>query len=364
MSGKPFLLKPAGKDYLWGGNRLNEEFGKGIPMKPLAETWECSTHPDGPSTVAGGEFDGMTLRNVLKAHPEFIGSKFADPESADPQSAGSKFAVLQSQSADLKSADLQSVASNAGSEGELPILIKLIDAKQNLSVQVHPDDDYARKNENGSLGKTEMWYVLDADEDAYLIHGFCRDMNRETLRRSLQDGSVENYLRKIRIQKGDVFFIEPGTIHAIGAGALIAEIQESSNITYRLYDYNRRDKNGNLRELHIEKSLEMVNFRKNPPTRQQLREQISVPGCDTELLCRCEYFLVERMQINTELSQAPIDLPANSDSFRVLLCTDGSGKIKDGDGESLNFVRGDCIFVPAGSVGLKIDGKAELLWVK
>ena len=191
---KPFLLKPAGKDYLWGGSRLNDDFSKGIDMEPLAETWECSTHPDGQSLVANGEFDGMLLSDVLKAHPAFLGTH---PEAT----------------------------------GELPILIKFIDAKQDLSVQVHPDDAYAFARENGQKGKTELWYVLDASKDAKLIYGFSHDIRPEVLRNSLYRGDVEKYLQKVPIHKDDVFFIEPGTVHAIGAGTLIAEIQESSNLT-------------------------------------------------------------------------------------------------------------------------------------
>ncbi len=146
---KPFLLKPEGKDYLWGGNRLNDDFSKKINLYPLAETWECSTHPDGPSQVASGEHRGEFLESVLKQHPEYLGT-------------------------------------HPRIKGELPILIKFIDANQDLSVQVHPDDSYAMEHENGSLGKTELWYVLDAAEDTKLIYGFNRDMGKDMLRISLE----------------------------------------------------------------------------------------------------------------------------------------------------------------------------------
>jgi len=204
LKAKPFLLKPAGKDYLWGGSRLNDDFAKSIEFTPLAETWECSTHPDGPSIVVSGEFSGEQLASVLKKHPEYLGTH---PCTSD----------------------------------ELPILIKFIDAKNNLSVQVHPDDDYAREYENGSLGKTEMWYVLDAEKDAQLVYGLYRDMDKDKLRDSIQKGTLEKYLQKVPIKKDDVFFIEAGQVHGIGAGTLIAEIQENSNLTYRLYDYGRTD---------------------------------------------------------------------------------------------------------------------------
>ena len=231
---KPFLLKPAGKDYLWGGNRLQTEFNKELPLEPLAETWECSTHPAGPSIIASGIYEGMSLTQLLAEHPEFLGT-------------------------------------HPGAEGELPILIKFIDAKKDLSVQVHPTDEYAREHENGQLGKTEMWYVMDAAPDAHLIYGFYHDIEKPQLKESLENGTVEKYLQKIKIQKDDVFLIEAGTVHAIGAGALIAEIQENSNLTYRLYDYNRLDKNGKRRELHIKKALEVANLKGSAEPRQPLR---------------------------------------------------------------------------------------------
>ena len=216
LKSDPFLLRPAGKDYLWGGNRLNDDFSKNINMQPLAETWECSTHPDGPSIVASGRYEGKTLREVLKMHPEYAGT-------------------------------------HPACENGLPVLIKFIDAKRDLSVQVHPDDDYARTHENGSLGKTEMWYVLDAARDASLVYGFLYDMDPSVVRRSIENGTIEKYLQRVKVRKDDVFYIEAGTVHAIGAGALIAEIQENSNVTYRLYDYGRTDKNGKQRPLHIDR---------------------------------------------------------------------------------------------------------------
>lgn len=329
---KPFLLKPAGKDYLWGGNRLNDDFSKGIELLPLAETWECSTHPDGPSIVASGEYTGQSLVDVLKEHPEFLGSHPLMAESAK--------------------------------RGELPVLIKFIDAKKDLSVQVHPDDAYAMKNENGSLGKTEMWYVMDAAKDAELIYGFYRDIDKETLRKSLQEGSVEKYLQKIKIKKDDVFFIEAGTVHAIGAGALIAEIQENSNLSYRLYDYNRVDKNGKKRELHIDKALDVVSVKRSAEPRQPLRVLHYKRGAASEFLCRCKYFQVERQIINTERCRSMAEFQTDGNSFQVLLCLKGCGSILEEGGEMLNFFKGDCIFVPADSVLLKLHGKAQFLKVR
>lgn len=325
---KPFLLKPAAKDYLWGGNRLNDDFSKNIALSPLAETWECSTHPDGTSTIASGCFLGMLLSDVLREHPEFLGT---NPEAS----------------------------------GELPIMIKFIDAKQDLSVQVHPDDEYAFKNENGQKGKTEMWYVLDAAKDAHLIYGFNNDVNPASLRNSLYNGTVGKYLQKVPVHRDDIFFIEPGTVHAIGAGILIAEIQESSNLTYRMYDYGRTDKNGKQRELHIDKAMDVVNTRASSEPRQQLRVLKYVPGSAAEFLCRCKYFQVERMLINTERCRELVSFQTDSTSFQVLLCTNGCGVLTgESTGNALHFFRGDCIFVPANSELLKLHGKAQFLKVK
>jgi len=322
---KPFLLKPSAKDYLWGGNRLNDEFAKEIELAPLAETWECSTHPDGPSFVATGEYKGKTLTEVLKNHPEFLGS-------------------------------------HPKTKGELPILIKFIDAKNDLSVQVHPTDEYANEHENGQLGKTEMWYVLDADKDASLVYGLSHSTDKEVIKEAIESGTVEKYLQKVPVKKDDVFFIEAGTIHAIGAGALIAEIQENSNLTYRMYDYNRVGKDGKKRELHIEKALDVANLNGMSVPKQPLRVLKYRQGVASDLLSRCKYFEVYRMIVNTERRQI-VHYQSDEISFRVLLCVNGCGSVKFA-GEVLDVYKGDCIFVPADSVELTLHGKMQFLDVR
>jgi mannose-6-phosphate isomerase len=209
-----------------------------------------------------------------------------------------------------------------------------------------------------------MWYVLDATKDAKLVYGLNRDLDKETLRKSIEEGSVDKYLQKVPIQKDDLFYIESGTIHAIGAGALIAEIQENSNLTYRLYDYDRVDKNGNKRELHIEKALNVANLKASLAPKQPLRVLRYRQGCACELLCRCQYFEVHRMIVNTQRCRQLVGYRADSTSFRVLLCTDGCGTIYFGDGESLGFFRGDCIFAPANSMKIRIHGNAQFLDVR
>lgn len=366
---RPFLLSPAAKDYIWGGTRLREEYNKHIDMTPLAETWECSTHPDGPSRVASGAFAGEKLVDVLRAHPEFIGTH--------PKTDG---------------------------EGGLPVLIKFIDAARDLSVQVHPSDEYARTHEHGQLGKTEMWYVLEAAPGASLVYGFRQDLTRPMLAASLEDDTVEQYLQKVEIHRGDVFLIESGTVHAIGAGAMIVEIQESSNLTYRMYDYHRFGKDGKPRELHIAKALDVVDLRQKPLPEQLQRACEQHDGYSVELLEQCKYFRTERLRLNTVQSghvesetstqEMPVDahetnvdsasaemtqeassrwttdekaveavrFSTGSDSFEVLLCVDGSGTLRGEDVE-LSFRKGDCIFVPADSIGLEISGQSELLKV-
>ena len=314
---KPLLLRPSGKDYLWGGNRLNDEFEKNIDMDPLAETWECSTHPDGPSYVVSGEFGGQELAEVGERHK---------------------------------------------GENTLPILIKFIDAKKDLSVQVHPTDEYAQENENGQLGKTEMWYVLDAGREAKLVYGLKQNCTKAEMRRAIADGTVMKYLQKVPIHKDDLFFIQAGTVHAIGAGALVAEIQENSNLTYRLYDYDRVGKDGQKRELHIDKALDVANLKSSAEPRQPLRVLKYRQGVASELLTRCKYFEVYRMIVNTERRQK-VHYRADGIAFRVLLCVNGCGTISY-DGGSITFYKGDCIFVPADSEMLTLHGQAQFLDVR
>lgn len=323
----PFLLKPAVKNYLWGGRRLQDEFSKESVLSPLAETWECSTHPNGPSVAAGGRFAGIPLDEIIRLHPEFLGE-------------------------------------HPGSGGELPLLIKLIDAKRDLSIQVHPDDAYAAAHEEGQRGKSEMWYVLDAEPGAELVYGLKRDMSREALYRSIRSGTIERHVQKIPVQKDDVFYVEAGTIHAIGAGVLIAEIQENSDLTYRLYDYQRVDRDGKARELHVDKALEAANLRREEEPRQAPRVLRYRRGYASELLCRSPYFEVHRILINTERCQGLVRYRADSLSFRALLCLQGCGALLMENGNTLLFFKGDCIFFPADSAEVRLHGRAQFLDVR
>ena len=318
---RPFLLIPAAKDYLWGGSRLNDDFNLGIDVYPFAEAWVCSCHPDGESIAA---FTGESLSRVLKAHPEYLGTHAA-----------------------------------AVNNGEFPILIKLIDAKNDLSVQVHPDDDYAKIHENGSLGKTEMWYVLDARKDSELVYGFNQEVTTVQIREAINSGTINSLLNHVKVHKNDLFYIESGIVHAIGGGCLIAEIQESSNLTYRLYDYDRVDKNGKKRELHVNKALEVANLKSSASPRQPMRVLKYNSGYASELLTRCKYFQTERILLNTE-NRKLAEIQTGSNSFHALLCVDGCGTML-GDGVYMPFFKGDCIFVPADSIPLNLHGQAQIL---
>lgn len=315
-------LTPTGKDYLWGGTRLREEYEKKIDLTPLAETWECSIHPDGPSYVKNGEFKGMTLAEVLKQHPEYIGTKVKN--------------------------------------GELPVLIKFIDAKKDLSVQAHPNDEYARKYEHQN-GKTEMWYVIDAEEGASLIYGFQHKVTPEILKKAVENGTLDKHLQKVKVHKGDVFYVPAGTVHGIGAGILVAEIQESSNVTYRVYDYNRVDKSGKKRELHFDKALQVMDMEVTPEAKQKPRLVKHYPGCSRELLCRCKYFETERIQVTKGFSFSVMD-----NSFQVLMCIDGYSQVETMDTEQkpVRLCKGETVFLPAGIGRCVVVGDATMLKIR
>jgi len=316
----PILLTPSGKDYLWGGNRLKTEYGKDIELTPLAETWECSVHPNGPCYAISGEHKGMTLAEIIKLHPEYVGHK----------------------------------------NNQIPVLIKFIDAAKDLSVQVHPSDEYAREYENGQNGKTEMWYVLEAKEGAKLVWGFEHKVTKEILEKDITDGTLQNDLHYVPVHKGDVFLIESGTVHAIGEGILLAEIQENSDLTYRLYDYNRRDKDGNLRELHFDKAVKVLNMNPIGDTSQKPRYVRYFYGCSREMLCRCKYFETERIQVTKGFSFSVM-----KNSFQVLLCTNGEGGLEtDGSNRPLRFQKGSCIFLPAGLGRCHVIGECDLLKIR
>lgn len=307
---KPIKLKPVYKDYIWGGEKLRTLYGKNSNKTPLAESWELSCHKDGMSIIDGGEYDGKTLESFIKDNKGCLGT-----------------------------------LSNCE---ELPILIKLIDAQDNLSVQVHPNDEQARMWENQN-GKTEMWYVAQADSDAKIICGMKKDITEKQLTKAIADNTLEELLNVIPSKKGDVFFVEAGTVHAIGKGNVIIEIQQSSNVTYRLYDYGRKDKDGNTRELHIEKGVKSSNCSKWKP------KTFSVDSDGTKILGCCEYFCVK--QINVCGTKT---LFADEKSYHALLVTEGAAELLcEGYNEKLS--KGQTVFIPANMGEYTLSGKATVL---
>ncbi len=313
---RPFFLKAPIKDYIWGGTKLRTVFGKESDTERLAESWELSCHPDGECTISGGDFDGMKLSDFVKQHPEAVCSSFKSGDS-------------------------------------FPVLVKLIDAEKDLSVQVHPDNDYARKHENDS-GKTEMWYVISADIGSELIYGFKEELTKEEFRQAIEDNTLMDKVNRVPVRQGDVFFINPGTLHAIGKGILIAEIQQSSNVTYRVYDYGRLGADGKPRELHIEKALDVTNTVPAEPKSPVYGMELD--GVVTQLLADCEYFNVNRHRIIKEL-----ELYADKSSFAHVLMIGGSGGELVADNYTLPLTMGSSVFVPAGTGAFAIKGNCDII---
>ena len=307
----PIKLLPVYKDYLWGGEKLRTHYGKQTDLSPLAESWELSTHKDGQSIVATGEHKGLSLSEYI----EKIGK--------------------------------DALGKRAERFDYFPLLIKLIDAKSSLSVQVHPSDEYAMRVE-GEYGKSEMWYIVDCDEGAFIYYGFSRDVSREEYESAIKNGTLTSILNAVPVKRGDAFYIEAGTVHAIGAGILICEIQQNSNTTYRVFDFNRRDKNGNLRELHIDKALEVSSLKKSPQIK-------NIPDENEVTLASCEYFEVKRLTIDGERV-----VSVDEESFLSIIAIEGDAKLIF-DGGELDVSVGESVFVPANAGKITIKGNCRLI---
>ncbi len=311
-------LQPVYRDYLWGGTRLKECYSKSCDYDTIAESWELAAHENGQSIVASGRHKGMTFGEYLTV----IGKN----------NWGWKCRPLDA----------------------FPILVKFIDAQDALSVQVHPDDDYALSVEN-QYGKNEMWYIVDCAEDAFLYCGFNRDVSKEEVAERIQNNTILEVLNKVPVKKGDACFVPAGTVHAIGAGILICEIQQSSDCTYRLYDYERRDKFGNLRELHINKALDVINYKKYVP---QLLESTTerTDAYEKQVISRCKYFECVMYRLNGKM-----ELTAVEESFTSLLCLSGSGRIRTGQDSFMDYVAGESIFMPKSTKVYEIVGNCEFV---
>ena len=311
-------LSPATKPYLWGGTRLAAEYGRPASKGPLAESWELSCHPDGPSRISGGPGTGTAL-------PDYLADK-------GPRALGDNCRDLP----------------------EFPVLIKLIDAKEPLSVQVHPGDGYAFAHE-GQQGKTEMWYVIDCDPDAFLYVGFARPVTRNAVLHAEEAGTLPGLLQKVPVRPGDTFVIKAGTVHAIGAGILLAEVQQSSNATYRVYDYGRTGADGRPRPLHVDKALDVTRTAPADPAPPGRRPPVDFGGGCVERLAKTPWFTVDALRLDGEF---PCE--TGGDNFVSVLCTEGSGKLLT-EGQELAMQKGGSVFVPASQRRFTLAGTGGFL---
>lgn len=310
---EPLRLKPCLRSYLWGGTRLREEYhktGAGI----IAESWELSVRSDGPTLIGSGAHCGESLADILCADP--VGM------------AGTRCGIAP-----------------------FPLLIKLIDAQKDLSVQVHPSDASACR-EKGEQGKTEMWYVVDCEPESTLFLGFSRAVTPDELRQRAQDGTICEVLNRVAVHPGDVFFVRPGTVHAIGAGILVAEIQQNSDTTFRVYDYNRLGADGKPRQLHLERAIEVMNC---APAQGAADTLLPCPPDGVQEVLTCEYFRVRRAEVKRR-----IDLSTEGGSFTHLMCVRGAGDILCG-GRNYPFRQGDSYFLPAALGEYAVEGDGSLV---
>ena len=312
-------LKSVYQEYIWGGSKIHELLHKDTGTLPrVAESWEVSTHPAGKSIVENGAFRGKTLNEYF----DQIGWGTAG-----------RYAARNHQ---------------------LPILIKYIDAKENLSIQVHPNDKYARKHE-GDNGKNEMWFVLAADEGAFIYLGFSRDVTKEEIKRRIADNTLEEVLNRVEVRPNEAFYIPAGTVHAIGAGCLICEVQQTSNVTYRIYDYGRTDENGNPRELHVKKALDVLDYRRTEIADLKRRDTMSMERYIDGMFGRNGKCTLLKYEAEGDLT---ILLPVSHLTFALVI--DGSGKLYAGDSEEA-FERGDTWMIHGRAT--RVSGKCKVLFV-
>ena len=311
----PLKFKPLYKDYIWGGRKF-ENLGKILPDGIAAESWEISSHPDGTSIVLEGEHKGKKLDELVTEY----------------------------------GSELLGTALYKGKETKFPLLIKFIDANRDLSVQVHPDDEYAHINENGELGKNEMWYVVDAVPGSKLVLGVKDGITQNIFKKAVEDGNISDCLHYVEIKPGDCYNIPAGLIHAIGAGSLICEIQQNSNTTYRVYDYDRTDDKGNKRPLHIEKALDVIDF--------EIGEGKNTCGLTPKVedfsrtyLVANEYFAVELMKFSGIVNE-------NTDGERFHCYTVLAGAIEI---NGTVTERGHSCLVPASAGAYVISGNAQVI---
>ena len=311
----PLQFEPILKERIWGGTKLKTLLNKPITSEITGESWEISTVENDISIVANGTFSGKTLNALIELYPkEILGTE---------------------------------VYARFGKQ--FPLLFKYLDAREDLSIQLHPNDELAQKRHN-SFGKTEMWYVIQADEDARLILGFKEKSSQEEYLAHLHNKTLLDILDSKKVKSGDVFMLNTGTIHAIGAGTVIAEIQQTSDITYRVYDYDRKDANGNTRELHVDLALEALNFDKIEPQRFYDKKA----NMANEVV-HCPYFTTNFIPLNGEAV-----FSKTSESFCVLMCVEGEFSLLVG-GESYQYSKGSTVLLPAVITDFQLNGEASIL---
>ena len=313
----PLKMCPCYKDYLWGGTRLKTEFGKLNAPDITAESWELSAHPDGISSVESGPLAGKTLL-------------------------------------DLAALDRRGYWGRDCQDGEFPLLVKLIDARETLSVQVHPSDRTAVAA-LGERGKTELWYIMDCKPHSFIYLGFSRRISREQFLSRAKNGSICEVINRVPVSRGDVFYILPGTIHAIGGGILIAEIQRNSNTTFRIYDYRRRGPDGKERPLHLERAAETLNYEPVVPETCRANNRVFFPEFRLSEMYSCPWFRSYCVDVYQEM-----ELCCDGRSFQHMLCTEGAGEILTARGK-WTFSRGDSWFFPAALGVYKIRGRCRFL---
>jgi mannose-6-phosphate isomerase len=314
MNIHPLKFKPILKERLWGGEKLGTVLGKPITNDITGESWELSTVAGDVSEVSNGALANTSLKTLIDNHAERLLGK--------------------------------SVVKRFGKE--FPILIKFIDAKQDLSIQLHPNDALA-KERHDSFGKTEMWYVMDANPGAELIVGFNKDVTKSEYAKSLEENTLLDLLNYEPVKEGDTFFINTGKIHAIGAGVLLAEIQQTSDVTYRVFDFNRKDKEGNLRELHTELALDAIDYQKKDDFKVSYDDKSDTSNA----MVACPYFKTNFLSLENDFSQDTV----HRDSFTIFMCVDGSGVVQTESGEAM-IAKGETVLVPASSnsIAIKTSG--------
>lgn len=314
----PLKFRPILKERIWGGNKLKSVLNKEITSDITGESWEISAVAGDISVVENGELKGKNLQELINENPEnLLGKQVFERFGKD-----------------------------------FPILIKFIDAREDLSIQVHPNDELAQKRHN-CFGKTEMWYVMDASEDANLIVGFNKDLTKEEYQNHLQNGTLTEIMNYEKVKEGSTFFINTGKVHAIGGGVLLAEIQQTSDITYRLYDFNRRDKDGNLRELHTEQALDAIDYQKKEDFKVTYKTQENIPNN----MVSCPYFITNYLKLTKDFSVGI------ENSFHIYMCVKGEAEIVFQD-KIIKMEKGESLLVPACCKNISIKTiNAEFLQV-